>query len=98
MLKVEDCHPLVTLSIHEEITPELLRAADTELRNSPNLVAYLQKIHLLSLAEIGKIGVVAGNNDELKSKYALLRGRLDALEGVFQIPALAQEHETIDEE
>lgn len=98
LLTLEDVKPTITLDGVLDITPEQVIAADLELRRSPNLVTYLQKIHLHAYAEIGKIPSNGDAND-FRVRYAKIQGRLTALEALLiELPRLADDHRNHNED
>lgn len=92
LLSVDDFELLVSVDKHLEIEPRLLVSAATEMRKSPHLLAYLQKLHLIALADLSKLKVLDVKGDDFKAAYTGARAKVQVIEAVLGVPALAQLH------
>lgn len=86
LIPLEEFRPLVSLSEAFGLDAALTEAAATELRKSPHLLAYLQKSHLIALAEVGKIKVIGVDESDVKARLSRALTRVEVLESILDIP------------
>lgn len=96
LIELEEFKPVVSLEQQLEVDDRLLISAAMEMRRSPHLLSYLQKLHLIALAELSRIKVLGVAGDDFKATYASARTKVSAIEAILSVPALAQLH--IEEE
>ena len=96
LIDISKFQPVVSVDNPPEITVDLLKCAAIELRKSPNFLSYIQKLHLTALADLATIKVVNSDDSDIKATYARLRERIKALEGILEIPHLAEQHQEVE--
>lgn len=96
LLTPDQCLPVVTLLSYPDIDAEEQTKAANELRNSPNLVAYLRKLHLQALNDLGKIQVEGAAKEDLPVRYSRIRTRIDVLSTLLELPVLVAHNSTIE--
>lgn len=87
-----ECLPLVSAETYPLVDAEEQAAASIELRSSPNLVAYLRKLHLQALNDLGKIPVEGVSKEDLAIRYARIRTRLEVVSSLMELPHLVALH------
>ena len=92
LLTPDQCLPAVTVEAYPSIDADEQAAASLELRKSPNLVAYLRKLHLQALNDLGKIPVEGVSKEDLAVRYSRIRTRLEVLSSLMELPHLVALH------
>ncbi len=86
LIPLSQIKPMVSLSEIHSLDQQLTEAAALELRKSPHLLSYLQKSHLIALAEVGKIKVIGVDESDVKARLSRALTRVEVLEAILDIP------------
>lgn len=92
LIPLDDFLPVVSVDQQLDVDPRMLLSASMEMRKSPYLLSYIQKLHLIALAELSRIKVHGVADSDIKAAYASARARVATIEAILSIPSLAQLH------